>query len=177
MTSPILAALVGFGLAFSLAGTAQAQIRLDRPVGSGGPQPTAQPSGVMATITSDQLIRILGDVGYKSAQKVDTKNKNRAVRFDFNGTPVLLYLSNCEGEACSLLAYNVFLGKQDVSASFINAYNREKSWGKLYLDKDGDVTLAMELFSIGGVSPGWLAATGAIFGGVVLKGLLEFKPE
>ncbi len=131
----------------------------------------------MATITADLVIQVLQGVGYGKAQKVNTNGKDKVIRFDYKGTPVTVTLAGCEGENCSILTYLIFFPKQDVTVDFINAYNRDKSFGKLYLEKNGELTLSMELFVFGGVTPAWVGATGAIFGGNVLKGLIEFKPE
>ncbi len=61
MRSRVVAALVGLALALAMGGVAEAQIRLDRPVGGGGQQPAQQPAGsIDGIILPSETRRVLG---------------------------------------------------------------------------------------------------------------------
>ena len=177
MTSRMLATFLGLGCLALASGVSQAQIRLDRPLGGGQPAPTATPAGGMiASITAAQMVQVLSQAGYQKGQVLEMKNNFRGAKFDLNGTPVIVILGNCSGDSCANYTYFTFFGKQNVTPQFVNAYNYQRSFGKLYTDKDGELVLCMEGFLVGGVTTSYVASTGLTYGSV-LKGLLEFKPE
>lgn len=179
MTSRFLAALTGVGLALAAAGTAEAQIRLDRPVGGGGAPPQqqpAQPGGLVTAVTPPQLIAALQQAGYARGEVLQLQNGLKGIKLDLNGTPVFVLFYSCQGEQCGSFTYYCFFGQQSVDATFVNAFNRERRFGKLYTDKEGALGLSMDVNMIGGVSPAYVAGSGALFSNVI-KWLIEFKPE
>lgn len=177
MKARFVAALAGLGLAFALAGTAQAQIRLDRPVG-GGPQQQQQqqPSGLLNGITPEQALQLLSGAGFAKAEILNLQNNLRAIKAEVNGTPVFAVFFGCENNVCGNFAYAVFFGKQNVSEDFINGFNRDRRYARLYTDKDGNLVLTMDVWLYGGVSPSFVATTGAIFA-TTIKWLIEYKPS
>lgn len=170
-----LAALAMLGL---LATPAGAQIRLDRPIGSQQPpsQPQQPEGGLITTLTTQQLVRLLAPAGFGKGEPLKLENNLKAVKMDLNGTPVFALMAGCEGDNCSSFSFFTFFGKQPVDQAFINAYNRDRRFGRLYVDKDGGVVLSMDVYMMGGVSANYIAASGSIYGSAI-KGVLEYKPE
>lgn len=175
MRSRVVAALAGLGLSVSL-GAAEAQIRLDRPVGGGQQQPAQPQGGLITSVTSQQLLGLLRPAGWEKGEVLSLQGGTKAIKADLNGTPVFALLQGCEGENCASFAFFVFFGKQQVNANFINAFNRDRRFGKLYLDKEGALSMTMDVHLLGGVSPGYVAASGALFGSAI-KWLVEFRPD
>lgn len=164
MRSRFLAGLAALALAAMASAGAEAQIRLDRPAGGGNQPQSAPAGGTVQAVTAQQLLGVLSNVGFAKGQVVDTKRADlQAFTAAINSQPVTVVLGGCEAAGCSNFVYVAYFGKQDVSADFINGYNRDKRWSRLYIDKDGDLTLAMDVPLFGGVTPGFLAATGALY--------------
>lgn len=177
MISRVVAAMAGVTLALSVAGAAQAQIRLDRPLGGGvQPQQPQQPSSTIDGISPEQAIRLLSQVGFSKGEVLKLDNNLKAVKAEVNGTPVFAVFFGCEGDKCSNFAYATFFGKQNVSQAFINGFNRDRRYARLYTDKEGNLALTMDVWMYGGVSPAFVATTGAMFA-TTIKWLVEYRPE
>lgn len=176
MTSRFLAAAAGVGLALVAAGPAEAQIRLDRPIVPQPQQQPQQPAGLVTAVAPQQLITLLQQVGYARGEVLNLQNGLKGIKLDLNGTPVFVLFYGCQGEQCQSFTYYCFFGQQNVDANFVNAFNRDRRFGKLYVDKEGGLGLSMDVNMIGGVSPTYVAGSGALFSNVI-KWLIEFKPE
>lgn len=176
MKSRIVMTLAGMLLAATVSATAEAQIRLDRPVGGSPSQPAAPSGDTLDSITPAQLLGLLSKVGYGKGQMLDMKRTDvQGFRADVNGTTVVVLLAGCEAKGCSNIQYATFFGKQTVSADFINGFNRDKRWGKLYIDSDGDLAMTMDIPLYGGVTPAYIGVSGAIYVNT-LKELFGYKP-
>ncbi len=175
MGSRITAALVSFAMAMPLAGAVEAQIRL--PGASGQQQPQQpQAGGNIDGISPEQAMRLLSQVGYSKGEVLRLDNNTKAIKAEVNGTPVFAVFFGCEGDKCANFAYATFFGKQNVRADFINAFNRDRRYARLYTDKDGNLALTMDVWMYGGVSPAFVTTTGAMFA-TTIKWLVEYRPE
>ena len=180
MKSRVVAAMAGIGLAIALAVSAGAQIRLDRPAG-GGPlgnsgQQQQQPGGMITNISPQAVVAALQSVGFQRPEMLNLQGGLKGVKFDLNGTPVFVVLFGCQGDQCPSFTFYTFFGQQNVDNNFINGFNRDRRFGKLYVDKENSLTLAMDVHMIGGVGPQFVAGSGAVYSNAI-KWLLEYKPE
>lgn len=177
MKSRVFAALAGAVLALSVASTAQAQIRLDRPAGGGGGGggmggggssgggSGGQPApSVMDKITPEVAGRLLQSVGYKGGEVLRFNNSQmQGLKMDLNGNPVAVVLTNCEGEGCGSYFFLMDFGKQNISGEFINKFNSSNRFAKLYLGNNGSALLQLDGQLYGGVSAANFALNGALF--------------
>ncbi|TDR88125.1 YbjN domain-containing protein [Enterovirga rhinocerotis] len=178
MKSRVVAVLAGTVLAVGLAGGAAAQIRLDRPAGGGGgglgggggaPQ---QQTNVIERISPEAAVRVLQSAGFKGGQMLNLDGGLKAVKMEVNGTPVVVGLVDCKQDGCSSYLFLTNFGKQQVNADFLNRFNSNNRFARLYTNDDGAVVLQLDGQLYGGVGPGNFAVSGAIFGNA-LKTLLS----
>ncbi len=176
MKSRALAALACIGLAVSLVGAADAQIRLDRPVGGGGGSaPAQQPGGTIASITPELAIRILQQVGFKGGETAE-QGEVKIVKMDLNGQQALVILADCKPDGCTSYTIGMNFGRQDVTTDFVNSFNRNYGYGRVYLTKESVLILALNGHTFGGITPLNFARDGALFGNLV-QNLVSFKQD
>lgn len=177
MTSRIAAALAGLGLAFCVAGSAEAQIIMPgnnpRPA---QPQQPQQPAGLISAVTQQQLAQLLQPAGLQKVELVTGQGGQKGIKGELNGTPVIVALSACQADACAMVSYLVLFGQQQVDLNFINSFNRDRGFARLVQTKDNSLILAMDTHLIGGVSPANISAQAAVFASAI-KNLLEYRPE
>lgn len=176
MQARAIAALAGLGLAVSAAGAAQGQgARLDRPVqGGGGASPAG---GVVTTLSPDQAMRLLQAGGLQKGEPLTLDGGTKGFRGELNGFKVVGIFTGCQGAACSSIAYYAFFQAGDaVDGNFLNAYNRDRRFSRLFLDKEGSLVLSMDTHMGGGVTAAHVSQTTSLFG-ASLKWLSEFTPE
>ena len=178
MKSRVVAAMAGLALAASFAGSAAAQLQLGRPGGGGGGQAPAQQDagGMVSSVNEQTLMRLLAPAGFQKGEVLKLENGLRAIKGEMNGTPVFALLTGCQNADCAGFSFYVFFGQQQVNAAFINGYNRDKRFGRLYTDKENNLTLSMDVHLIGGTSAAFVGASGALFAGAI-KSLVEYRPE
>ncbi|AKR56054.1 hypothetical protein GCM10011321_07160 [Youhaiella tibetensis] len=91
--------------------------------------------------------------GYGSASLEKQDNGDPKIKGDIDGITYAIYFMNCtKGKNCEdLNFYSGFLDlKPDMDV--INAWNRDKRFGKAYLDSDGDAVVEMDLNLEHGIS-------------------------
>lgn len=170
-------ALVGCAMALMVAGMAEAQPRLQPPGGGGGGggPPQQQTGGVIAGTTAEQTAQALQAVGYSDVQFLEHEGR-RHVRAKAGETPVLVIHDNCEGQVCRVLSFNVFFGEQrTIDASYMNAWNAQKRWAKLYRAQNGHLIFAMDALVMG-VQAQYVNLKASLFANM-LKQLFDFKPS
>ncbi len=167
-----------FGLL--LAGSAQAQPRIQPPGGPGpGPgqpqQPSAPAGGILSGTTVELTARMLQEAGYADVQIFEHQG-TRHVRAKAGETPVIVFHDSCKDNACLVITYGVFFGEQrTIDANYMNAWNSQQRWCKLYRGPNNTLMFTMDVF-VAGVIPDYLKATSTIFAGQ-LKRLFEFRPS
>ena len=186
MMSRVVSALAGVGLALSLVGTVQAQgIRLDRPVtgqptqggGGGGAGGGGAAGGLVTSITPEQGLRLLQAGGLQKGEILSLDGGQKAFRGELGGFKVVGLYVGCQGTNCSSIAFYAFFQASDsVDGNYLNAFNRDSRFSRVFLDKEGALVLSMDMHMGGGVSPAFITQTGALFG-ASLKYLSEFKPS
>lgn len=164
------------GALLSLA-AASAQPRIGP--GSGGGSPPAQPAqpaaGIVRGTNPELTVQALKSVGYSDVEFVEV-NDARQVQAKVNGVTIRVYHYGCENNVCSSVAFYTSFGKQQqIDANYINAWNREKRFAKLYVESNGALSFDMDVHFTGGVSQEYLASSARLFG-TLLKVLFEFKP-
>ena len=167
MKSRVLAALAGAVLFLGAAGAAEAQIRLDRPAGGGGmgggsaPQ---QQSGNVDKLTPELVGRIMQSVGYKGGEVLRFNDRQmQGLKMDLNGNPVAVVLTNCEGDGCNSYFLLMDFGKQNISPDFINKFNSNTRFARLYISGNGNAILQLDGHTFAGVNPQNVALNGALF--------------
>lgn len=166
MKSRVLAALAGAVLFLGAAGAAEAQIRLDRPAGGGmgGGGSAPQQSGNVDKLTPEIIGRILQSVGYKGGEILRFNDRQmQGLKMDLNGNPVAVVLTNCEGDGCNSYFLLMDFGKQNISPDFINKFNSNARFARLYVSGNGNAILQLDGHTFGGVNPQNVALNGALF--------------
>lgn len=188
MMSRVVSALAGLGLAVSLVGAVQAQgIRLDRPVtgqpsqggggAGGGTGGGTAPGGLITSITPEQALRLLQAGGVQKGELLSLDGGQKAFRGELGGFKVVGLFVGCQGTNCSSIAFYAFFQANDsVDGNYLNAFNRDSRFSRVFLDKEGSLVLSMDMHMGGGVSPAFITQTGALFG-ASLKYLSEFRPS
>lgn len=187
MMSRVVSALAGVGLALSLVGAVQAQgIRLDRPVtgqptqgggGGGGTGAGGATGAVITSITPEQGLRLLQAGGLQKGEIVSLDGGQKAFRGELAGFKVVGLFVGCQGSNCGSIAFYAFFQANDsVDGNYLNAFNRDSRFSRVFLDKEGSLVLSMDMHMGGGVSPAFITQTGALFG-ASLKYLSEFHPS
>jgi hypothetical protein len=173
MKSRIFAAVACAVMVLGVAGGAQAQIRLDRPAGGGGSGGMGggggsggggQQTSMIDKITPEVGARLLQSVGYKGGEVLRFNNAQmQGVKMDLNGNPVAVVFTNCEGGGCNSYFFLMDFGKQNISADFINKFNSNNRFARIYLGNNGNAILQLDGHTFGGVSPGNFVLNGALF--------------
>jgi hypothetical protein len=187
MKSRAIAALAGLGLAVSVAGAAYSQgIRLDRPVQGGQPSQGGAPSqgapaggagGTITSIVPEQAMRLLQAGGLQKGESLNLDGGTKGFRGELNGFKVVGIFTGCQGTGCSSIAYFAFFQAGDsIDGNYLNAYNRDRRFSRVFLDKEGSLVLSLDTHLSGGVAPAHITQTTSLFGSS-LKWLSEFTPE
>lgn len=171
MKSRVFATVAGAVLALSLAGTAEAQVRLDRPAGGGGGGGgmgggggAQQAPTIIDKITPEIAARVLQSVGFKGGEVLRfNNNQMQGLKMDLNGNPVAVVLTNCEGDGCGSYFFLMDFGRQQINADFINKFNSNTRFSKLYIANNGNAILQLDGQLYGGVSADNFALNGALF--------------
>jgi hypothetical protein len=116
------------GLALGL-GTAQAQAR---PLPAGG-------------VTAAEVIEVLQANGYRATEDVDGVG-DPMVRSATDGTNYAIYFYGCERARCTTIQFAAaFSLESSPGLAKINEWNREKRFGRAYLDAEMDPVVQMDV--------------------------------
>jgi hypothetical protein len=179
MTLRLSGILLGCALGLTVAGHADAQPRLQPPGGQPQQQPQSQPQqpagGIINGTTVELTARMMTEAGYTDVQFLEHQGR-RHVRGKAGETPVIVIHDNCQNENCVVISFTVFFGEQrTIDAAYMNAWNQNKRWCKLYRAANGNLVFDMDAF-VAGVQPEYVKAMSVIFANM-LKQLFEFKPS
>ena len=141
----------------------------------GGGQQTQTTGGLIEKITPDGTIALLKAAGYTDLETYADNQGNKHVKGKINGNAVAI-VHYCEKGECQFISFVLPLGKQsNVDINWVNSWNYDKLFGKLSLDKEGNIFFQMECYLFGGVSPAHVTSAGKLFGELI-KILYEYKP-
>ena len=109
----------------------------------------AEDNGAYTRISPDQMMTILGDMGFRP-ELAQTSQGKPMIRFQIEGVRASIFFYGADdGKAKSLQFYAGFREKPALEK--VNAFNCKRRFAKAYLDKDGEVCLDMDLDVEGGV--------------------------
>jgi len=94
----------------------------------------------------EQVAAMLRKEGYQA--KVDPKKEGEdpVITSSASGSTFGLYFYNCEaGKNCQSVQFYAGFQEPKMDLAGVNAWNRDKRFGRAYLDKDGDVAIEMDL--------------------------------
>ncbi len=96
-------------------------------------------------ITGPQLVTILQDLGYRATLDEDGVG-DPMVRTGMGGYNVFVYFYECETGACGSLQFVLGLDLEDgTTPAVIEAFNRDRRWGRAHLDDERDPFLRMDV--------------------------------
>ena len=98
-----------------------------------------------ATVSKAEITRILSSQGY-NVQEFDANS----VVVNVSGQNILVAIDGADGDV-SYFAWPGVSGSE-VSHKLLNKFNNDVKFGRVYVDRDGDVTIQMDRNSAGGVS-------------------------
>lgn len=92
--------------------------------------------------------------GYGDADLETQSNGNPKIKGTMDGITYAIYFMNCDDDNENCEDINFYAGFLDlkVDAKKINEWNRDKRFGKAYLDKDGDAVVEWDVNLEHGVS-------------------------
>jgi hypothetical protein len=176
MSRAMFKTLLGCAIGLMIAGAAQAQPRIQPPGGGGAaPQPQTGGGNLIRGTNPELTASALKAAGYTDIEIIEVQGAKQ-VQAKVNGVVMRAWHYGCENNVCSSLQFFTTFGRQpQIDLNYINAWNLEKRFIKLYQDKQGVLSADMDIHFSGGTSLEFLRDSGAIFGHV-LKVLFEFKP-
>ena len=123
---------------------------------------------VYTSMSSQELADVLTVMGITAEQGTDPTGDPQ-LKFEMNGFTILLVTYGCEAGSCkSVQLYAGFsmTGKKKVSLEKINEWNRDRRFGRAYIDTEGDPVVEYDLDLEGGVTKGaveeWIRTFGSI---------------
>jgi hypothetical protein len=113
----------------------------------------AQPSDAIVTRLGGQaLLAVLQQEGFTPALTKDGQGDPKIV-FKVEGVKCAIFFYNCEGGQCRSIKYAAgFAMKKKPSCAAVNTWNRERRFGRAFLDDEQDPHLQMDLDLDGGVT-------------------------
>jgi len=171
----IRAAVLSCALALFGSGLAQAQPQIRAPSQPQGGQQPAAASGLLSGTNADLTLRLLQGSGFSNLEVVTIDGKKH-VRGQSNNINVGFLHENCKDNSCARVTVIAFLGKQEINVDWANSWNRDKAFTKVYINKDGEVVMDMDIVFFGGVSPDHVKQCAVIFN-AMLKALFEYQPS
>jgi hypothetical protein len=118
----------------------------------------AQPKPeILTSITSERLAAVLRTAGYR-AEVATRSSGDPRLRTGLGGYNVTIDFYGCEEKKrCkSLQFYAGFKKDSKFTPKFVNAWNREKRYAKVYLDDDAELNFEFDVSVDGGVTPEFL---------------------
>jgi hypothetical protein len=170
----IRAVILGSALVLSCSGLAQAQPQI-RPPSQQPPAQSAPAGGLLYGTNADLTLRTLQGTEFSNLEIVTIEGQKH-VRGQSNGINVGFLHENCKDNSCARVTIMAFLGKQDINVDWANSWNREKAFTRVYINKDGEVIMDMDVVFFGGVSPDHFKQSAAVFN-AMLKALFEYRPS
>ena len=162
------------------AGFAQAQPRIEPPPPreGGGGQPQQQPApagGLIQGTTLEMTMQMLSQAGFADLKIYKAKSGAQHVAGKLGEAVVSVVHLNCKEGKCLTLMFMVSFGKQgNVDLNYMNAWNRDKLYARLYQDKEGNVFFRMDTV-LWDVPPQYITRMGQTFA-LMLKNVYEYKP-
>jgi Putative bacterial sensory transduction regulator len=112
-----------------------------------------------ASITASKprlIARTMSDEGYKAKLETLESDNSPVIRSKSSGTNWSLYFYGCDkdGEGCTTIQFHVSYNMTDgMSAESVNSWNRNKRFGKVYLDDEQDPAMEWDVNLDFGVTP------------------------
>lgn len=98
------------------------------------------------TADLDQIAGLLRKAGYTIEQKGEKGDRYLSVDNDGPVSLIIPYGCDDRGRKCkSVQFYTGFSPKQKPTLEAMNAYARENRWGRIYLDKDNDPAIELDV--------------------------------
>ena len=177
MNRHIAAAACGLGLFVLSSGLVMAQPRLGPPQNGPQQQPEQQSSGGMiAGVGADMTVKVLQSVGYTEVQAVKDEAQMKVIRAKINDVVMVVVLFGCQNNVCPTAEFIASFGQQQLDLNYINSYNMDNRFTKLYKDKEGNILFTMDTHFLGGVTVQNYATTAAIYG-QLMKNLYNYQPK
>ena len=160
------------------AGLAQAQPRIQQPTpreGGGGQPQQAPAGGLIQGTTLELTMEMLTLAGFTDVKKYKAQSGSEHVSGKLGETLVSVVHMNCKESKCLTVMFMVFFGKQNsVDMNYMNAWNRDKLYARLYQDKENNVFFRMDVV-LWDVPPQYIARMGQTFA-LMLKNVYDYKP-
>ncbi len=125
--------------------------------------PRSQTQGeTIGRIFPGQMAALLRDRG--NPAEVVTENNRTRIRTEIGNRRSSIYFYACNDDGCQSIQYRTLFQRHErFTLAFVNAWNYEKRFAKVYLDRDGDLVLEWDVDLDGGVSVAYVAESIATF--------------
>jgi hypothetical protein len=114
--------------------------------------------------------------GWEQAQAGALDNGLKFIRTEQNKVTVVAVPDFCKEGVCKALMFMAFLGKHNVDAKWVNAYNTSTSFTKLLQNADGTLVLRMDIHFVGGTTTDYITGSASVFT-LRHKEVYEFEPK
>jgi hypothetical protein len=92
--------------------------------------------------------------GFGSAELETDSDGAPRIRGRMNGVLYSVFFYGCEdGKDCATIQFWTFTDAPADALTAVNDWNRDRRFGKAYIDADGDVVIEMDVNLLGGVTP------------------------
>ena len=92
--------------------------------------------------------------GFGSAELESASDGSPRIRGRMEGTNYSVLFYGCEdGKDCTTIQFWMYTNAPQNPLLALNNWNRDRRFGKAYIDADGDVVIEMDVNLLGGVSP------------------------
>jgi hypothetical protein len=95
-------------------------------------------------ITREEVVAVLKDQGL-TGKITDGQDGNRRVDSLFEGTKFGVYFFDCDRSRCASIQFSAGFSKKGVAPQRILDWNRDKRFGRAYLDKVADPWIEMDM--------------------------------
>ena len=94
-------------------------------------------------VTREEVAAVLKEQGFEN-KITDGQDGERRINSTFEGTKFGVYFFDCDGSRCGSIQLSAGFGKKGLAAKLAD-WNRDKRFGRAYLDKVGDPWVEMDV--------------------------------
>jgi hypothetical protein len=147
------------------------------------PPPPAGPAvpggapGLLKGVTLEQTLAMLKEAGYTDVEIYTAKSGRKHVSGKIQGMLVGALHQHCnESYVCPALSFSTFFGQQEtIDAAYMNAWNRQKLYARLFKETNGDLYLQQDVL-VHEVPLIYIKHAAQMYG-YLIRDLLQFKPS
>lgn len=124
-----------------------------------------------AGVSKSEVAKILSDAGHNVRDYDSDK-----LRVDVGGYAIIIWIAGADADI-SYITWLRGIRGEDISLELLNKFNNDVKFGRVYVDRDGDVALQMDRNSSGGVSSANIESDFEVFLLLISKFLSDLESQ